>query len=410
MSHSGEILSLVNLLIGVLIVCAVLLKMWLRATGIPALVSFLLLGVVLRVLHDRFALISDEGAAVFGFLAGMGVIAILFRVGLESNLYALIHSFLASVPVWLGNVVLSGVPAYFLARDLLGVDIIPSLFVAVALTATSVAVSLEVWREGGVLQTKDGQLLTEVAGLDDISGIALMGMLLAVIPVLREGHDQALAGELASAGGVFIVKAALFGAACLLFARYGERYIMDTLRRFAMSGRMLLVMGTGMIIAALAGQLGFSLAIGALFAGLIFSRDPEAVQLEISFEPIYEFFSPFFFIGVGLSIDIATFGDHTVLLTLVLLIIAVLGKVIGTALPALLTTSFAGAAAIGVSMVPRAEIAMVVMQEGRKLGDWAVPGDLFTAMALISLVTCLFAPLIVRAMLTRWPPQAGADR
>lgn len=410
MNHSVEILTLLDLLIGVLIICAVLLKMWLRATGIPALVAYLLLGVALRVMQEQFGLISDEGAAVLGFLASMGVIAILFRTGLESSLHALMDSFPASVPVWLGNIVLSGVPGYYAARYLLGQEVVPSLFVAVALTATSVAVSLEVWRESGALQTRNGQLLTEVAGLDDISGIILMGMLLAVIPVLISGAHHELAGELVSAGGVFILKALLFGGACLAFSRFGERHIMVTLKRFAMSGRILLVMGTGMIIAALAGQLGFTLAIGALFAGLIFSRDPEAVQIEISFEPIYDFFSPFFFIGVGLSIDIATFHNDAVLIALVLLAVAVLGKVIGAGVPALLSTAGSGAVLIGVSMVPRAEIAMVIMQEGRKLGDWAVPPDLFTAMALVSLTTCLFAPLIVRAMLARWPqePNSGS--
>jgi hypothetical protein len=96
---------------------------------------------------------------------------------------------------------------------------------------------------------------------------------------------------------------------------------------------MIMITGIGFIIAATAGLLGFSIAIGAFFAGLIYSRDPQAIKMQTSFTPLYDFFTPFFFIGIGLDIDPNTlpnaFGPASVLL-----LVAIVGKLIGTWLPA----------------------------------------------------------------------------
>ena len=87
-----------------------------------------------------------------------------------------------------------------------------------------------------------------------------------------------------------------------------------------------------------------------------------------------------------------------------LLLVGVLGKVIGAGLPALLTTGATGALLIGVSMVPRAEIAMVIGQQARQLGDWAMPPELYSGIAFVSLVTCLTTPFAVRALLKKVQP------
>ena len=100
---------------------------------------------------------------------------------------------------------------------------------------------------------------------------------------------------------VFAIKAILFGGFCLVFARYAERRIVRFIRAAAPPGPILIVTGIGIVIAGTAGQLGFSLAIGALFAGLVFSRDPEVVRMETLFGPIHELFMPFFFVAIGLS-------------------------------------------------------------------------------------------------------------
>jgi len=133
------------------------------------------------------------------------------------------------------------------------------------------------------------------------------------------------------------------------------------------SGGLLLVYGIaaaiGVVIAAIAGLLGFSLAVGALFAGLVFSRDPEAVRVEASFIALYEMLVPFFFIVIGLQVNWGVLNDGLAIGG-VFLVFAVAGKFVGTWVPARLTCTTAGASLIAVSMVPRAEITLVIAREG----------------------------------------------
>ena len=72
-----------------------------------------------------------------------------------------------------------------------------------------------------------------------------------------------------------------------------------------------------------------------------------------------------------------------------------------------MTTGSAGALLIGVSMVPRAEIAMVIAQQGHDMGEWAMPAAVYSALALISIVTCIFSPIFVRWIIRKHPQSLG---
>ncbi|MFB6261540.1 MAG: cation:proton antiporter, partial [Thiohalorhabdaceae bacterium] len=191
-------------------------------------------------------------------------------------------------------------------------------------------------------------------------------------------------------------------AFCWAFAHYLEGPITRwATHREPATGRMLLVLGLGLLIAAGAGWLGFSLAIGALFAGLTFSRDPVAVRTEANFADLYEFLVPFFFIGIGLHLEPGALWQGLGL-GLVLLAVTVPAKLVGAGLPAWATSGPAGGLLIGVSMVPRAEITMVVVDQGQRLGDWAVPPEVFAAAVVVTAGTCLITPLLLRPLLSRW--------
>ena len=391
-----------ELVVGLLIVAAMFLRVWFGRLGAPSLIGFILLGFVVRLIDTAVPFLTEASHHILEFLASIGVFILLFRVGLESNLHGLVSKLPRAMPIWVGNVVLSGLPAYLLCRWAFDLALVPSIFVAVAMTATSIAVSAEMWRDAGMLDSADGETLIDVAQLDDVSGVALMSLALAVAPALQFGGNGS---PLDLATGVFfefLLKAALFGGFCLILARYGERRIVTALRGTGEPGSALILIGIGLVIAAVASLFGFSIAIGAFFAGLIFSRDPEAIRLETGFMPLHAFFVPFFFIAIGFRIEPQSLGLALEFGAL-LLAVAVLGKVVGAGLPALMTTSGAGALLIGVSMVPRAEIAMIIGQQARELGDWAMPPVVFSGIAFVSLATCLIAPFVLRAILKRWP-------
>jgi Kef-type K+ transport system membrane component KefB len=157
-------------------------------------------------------------------------------------------------------------------------------------------------------------------------------------------------------------------------------------------------LGAGLAIAALADLLGFSLAIGALFAGLAFSRDPEAVRTDGRFSYIYDLLTPFFFIHIGMQTDVTAMLS-SLDLGVVLFIAATAVKVVSTALPALLSMNRRYALILGLSMVPRAEIALVVMYTCSLIDPGLVPAEVFASMVLVSLGTCIFAPVVLRRML-----------
>ncbi len=302
---------------------------------------------------------------------------------------------------WGANVVVAGGLGFVAARYWVGLDLVPSIVVATALTATSVGVSVAVWEEQRREDSRDGRLFLGIAGLDDISAVVLMAVVFAVAPMLRGAGAEGVGSTVVRRLLWTLVKLAGFGALCYLFSRFVEHRLREALQRFESPAAALVsVVAISIIIAAFAGLLGFSVAIGAVLAGLAFSGDPEALRQHIAFDAIYDLLVPFFFIGIGLSLDLTVAADALVP-GLILVAVAVAGKLASNGGIAALYTTPAGAAAVGVSMVPRAEITMVVMEKARSLGEWAAPQSAYAAMVFVSLVTAIAAPLLLRRLLDR---------
>jgi Kef-type K+ transport system membrane component KefB len=388
-------------LIGALVAASVLVRAVLHHLRIPSLLGYLVLGVLLRASEERWGYLGNEQVAIFEFLGELGIIALLFRVGTEAKLSGLVRQFRTAWIIWVSDVVVSGLVGYAVARWALGFDLASSLVVATALTATSVAVSVTVWEDSRLLGSADGQRVLDVAELDDISGVLLMAMLFAVLPALQapaEGGILSAVGDAAIGMGARIL---LFGAACFGFARYVEPRVAALCRRLPGSpDRMLTVMAIGIVIAGLAEMLGLSVAIGAFLAGLAFSHDAKSIRIEASFEPIYELFTPFFFLVLGFGMSPQSFADIGPAAGL-LLVAAVVGKLVGAGGAARLRLPLSSAAIIGVSMIPRAEIGLLIVKRGHQLGPWAVTDRIYSAMVLVAACTCLIGPLVLARLLRR---------
>ncbi len=410
MIHTEHTFALIILIVGIVIIVNIFVRAGLKRIGMPGLVGYFIIGLLLRICDERWGVLGGAGEPVFEFLAVIGVLALLFRIGLESNLRGLIDQLPKAGLIWFGNVLVSGVAGYWIARAYAGLSLVPSLFVAAAMTATSVGVSMNVWREKKALNSRDGELLIDVAELDDISGIGFMVLLFALAPMVHgAGREADLIESMSKAGGWFVFKLTLFVAVCLIFSRYLEKPLSNLFRKVGEGyAPTLLITATGFIIAALAGWLGFSLAIGALFAGLAFSRDPDSVKIDTGFEAIHDLFAPFFFVGIGLRIDPSALASG-LKLGVVFFAVAALAKILGTYLPALRSTGKTGSLLIGLSMVPRAEITMIIMERGRELGDWAVPSNIYAGMVVVSAATCMLIPCLLSRLLDRWPPEQAGE-
>ncbi|MFT5324982.1 MAG: Kef-type K+ transport system membrane component KefB [Planctomycetaceae bacterium] len=400
LDHQAET-SLLILLIGGLIVFSLLARWKLEQIGLPSLLGYLAFGFGLRLIDGLAPFLSHDVTVGLEHLAELGIVALLFRVGLRSDLSGLLRQLRKARLIWFGNVLVSGLSGYVASRWLLDMPQIPSLFVGVALTATSVGVPVAVWTEAGRIQSDDGELMLDVAELDDISAVMLIALLLGVVPTLNTGNNGATLVVAIQTGGLLLLKFAVFGGICYFFAKYGERPMTRFFERIEpLPDSMLMVAGVAFMIAALAGLLGFSVALGAFFAGLIFSRDSLARKLDTPFDSVHDLLTPFFFIGIGLHIEPGAFMT-AVIPGAILIAVAAGGKVVGTLAPAMTVVTRTSAWLLAVSMIPRAEIAMIVMDQGRQMGSWAVPPQLYAGMVLVCATTSTVAPLALRRMLIR---------
>ena len=383
--------------VGGLAFLAMLVKTQLTRLGLPAVVGYLALGFAFRAVSHSAGWLTEQTQSVLDFLGSVGVVFLLFRVGLDADLTGLRRQLRSALVLAALGVLVSGGLGYAAARLALGLDLLPSIFVATALSATSVGVALASWQEADRLRSPAGELLTDTAELDDVICVVAVAALVSVAPLLVEGGD--VLPTLAQTLVVACVKILAFGVACTAFGLFLERRLMKRLQRLERPPEAIVsVGGVGLLVAGLAAAFGFSPAIGAFFAGLAFSRDPDAVRLEIPFDPLYDFFVPFFFIGIGAHVPVEIVVDGLGL-AVALVLVAVVGKLVGNGLLAGRLLGPAAGLAFGLSMIPRAEIAMVVMNEGRKLGEWAVSPELYAAMAVVTLLTCGLTPFAIRRSL-----------
>lgn len=387
--------------LGSLLIITPIVKSILEHRGIPTLVGYIGLGFLISLFNHVSPFINDSFTNTFSVLAQLGVVALLFRVGLNSHIQALLRKLPDASFIWLGDVLTNLVLGFAVSHYALSLSLETSLAIATAFSATSVAISVSVWEEVKKLNTSRGQLLVDVAELDDLSGVLLLAILLAIIPVLHNGDGSILSLTITTTVMV-IFKLGLFITGCYLFAHYVEAdftrfssQIEDSTTALAIT-----ILGAGLAIAAVAGYLGFSLAIGALFAGLAFSRDPETVRTKARFRIFHDFFSPFFFIYIGMQVD-PTIVLGSIGIGIILFVTATIGKIIGVAGPALLSIQKRDALLLGISMVPRAEIALIIIYQCQQLDKNIISANIFSGMVLVVLTTSVFAPLILRPLLAQ---------
>lgn len=412
MTETSMHINLIVITIGGILVMALLLKGAFSRLRLPSLVGYILLGLAIGLINHRWPFLSEEALSIFDFMEKIGVIALLFSVGLKSDPEKLLGHLRGASLLWVGNVLVSWTFAYVAARWL-GFGPLPGFLAGVALTATSVGVPSGVWESSGAIETDDGQLFIEVAELDDISGIIFVAILFALLPELGKSLNNvggfetmnlsgSLLFEVLKKAGFVLGKLIAFGMCCFLFALFLEKPVISIFSASESStDAVISIVGLGIIIAGFAGLLGFSVAIGGFFAGLALSRNSDAVINRTPYMTVRDLFVPFFFVGIGLGVEISSLSNALVP-GMVLLGVAFAGKLVGTAGPALLFSETGNAFTIGLSMVPRAEITMIIMAHGRLMGDWAVTRGLYSAMVFVVLGTCILTPPLLSRAIQRW--------
>lgn len=405
MNDWADEIPLLTLLIGLSSILCIISKWALGRIRIPASVGWLLIGILLRLTDSQWNWINNGNREVFAVLGTLGVACLLFHVGLQSRVGAMIGKLGQAVRIWGVDFTVSSLSGFVVAHWILGLSTPTSLIIATALTATSVGVSVIAWEQRQSLRSSNGQLMLDVAELDDVTGVVAMAILFTLLPVWHAGANGSLTTIFFETLGVFLIKMLAFSAVCLLFSKFIERRLTEAYRKIHPPAEpLVLILATSLLIASAAEFLGLSIAIGAFFAGVMFSRDAERENIRDAVAPIAAFITPFFFIGIGLEVDLSAAGS-VLFAGLMLSIAAIFGKVAGKFVPGLQIPDSPTAWLLGFSMIPRAEIAMIIIQRGQQLGEWAVPKDIFGAMVIVTVMTCIVSPVVVYTMLGRWPQE-----
>lgn len=409
MAELGAEYAPMLMLMGLVTLLAVPMRGLFGRFVLPEMIGFILLGIALSIGSSVVGLAGEAVDEQVPFLAKVGIVVLLFRIGLESDPDKLRRQLGRASLIWLPNMALGAVAAFALVALWPGFGLVPALFAGIAASATSIGVSAGIWEEAGALDSDSGALMLDVAELDDVSAVVLLSVLFATAPMLTQPEGGAVLVPALKAGAVQLALMALFSTGCYLFSRWLEKPLSDGFAALSpRHGTIVFATGAAFLIAATAELLGLSMAIGALFAGLAFSRDPAERNIDDAFGILLAVFGPFFFVAIGLSVDTGMLAG-AMGLGAALAAVAVAGKVLGAGLPAGWLLGRRYGLLIGFSMVPRAEIFLVVMFFGLSLGAWAVPQVLYNAAVLASIATCIVGPAVVGWML-RGAPEDKAKK
>ena len=328
------------------------------------------------------------------YFSNIGVIMLMFIAGLEGDLRQLLHYWAPSLTVATLGVIFPTGTAYLLCHYAFGFDVKTAAFMGLVLSATSVSITVQVLREMGYSTTRESQIILGAAVADDIICIILLGI---SVQLVSNHSASSLGGEVLS----MVVPQVLFFIIILVIGKY---LVPPFLKIFDKMGISESLPTAALIIcfgfSAIAVKCGMSDVLGAYCAGLAISQTDYQEALGPKIEPIgYAIFTPVFFISIGLEVTFKGIGNDF-LFIISLIIIAVLGKQIGCGLGAkLFHLNWRESNIVGAGMVSRGEMALVVIKVA--LSSGLIDKSYFTALILVTVITTLIAPLLLKIFIQR---------
>jgi Kef-type K+ transport system membrane component KefB len=385
--------------------------------GQPSVLGELLAGIGLGNLlpllggTQEFALLRSDPTLLF--LAEVGVLVLLFDVGLEADLRAFARVGMSSLLVAIiGVAIPTGLGWGAVALLLPDSPPIVRLFIGATLSATSVGITARVLKDLGVTQSREGQIIVGAAILDDVLGLMVLAVVTGIATAATVGGS-----ELSGLGIAWIfLRGILFlGIAAAL----GHFLSHPFLRLAARTGHpeVMLVLGLGLCftMAYVAELIGLAGIIGAFAAGVLLdpygtgvrTREEDATLAEL-LHPLSSLFVPLFFVLMGVQVDLRSLASLTVLSFGAVLILCALAGKLACAVGAL--GQGTNRMAVGIGMIPRGEVGLIFAGIGTRLtfdGQPLLSQSLFSAVVLMVLVTTLITPVGLRWAFKRRPATSG---
>lgn len=334
--------------------------------------------------------------------AEIGVILLMFTAGLDTDINEMKKNSAACLAAAVMGVILpliAGTACYYfflIPGSRSHNEILKAVFVGVALTATSVSITVEALREMGKLDGKVGSAILGAAVIDDIIGIIVLTLVISM-------KDSGV-----SVSGI-LIKILLYGVTMLALGYLINRFH-DSIDRNLGKRRITTYIVAACFIVSYATETFFGIAdiTGAYLLGLFFSQ--HRVKKEVARKitvPSYLFFSPIFFASVGLKVELGSLTAKMFVFSLLLIAAAFAAKVIGCALGAKICGfTVRESVQVGVGMVSRGEVALIMAQKGFAVG--LVDAAIFPPIVLMVIATTVITPIVLRRIMCDNMDEASA--
>jgi Kef-type K+ transport system membrane component KefB len=384
--------------------------------GQPAVLGELIGGIV----AGNLAVIGFNGAEflksneVIAALAQLGVIILLFEVGLESNVAEMMEVGWSSLAVAVAGVIAPfflgwGVAAYFMP----GRPQLEHIFIGATLWATSVGITARVLKDTGQLARREARIILGAAVIDDVLGLLILAVIAGAIKAGQSGASLVLADVAIIAG-----KSVFFLIGAIVIGHYVVPRMFHRAGRIRGSGVLLaLSISFCFLLAWVASRVGLAPIVGAFAAGLVLDeahfesfREREELRLEQLLAPLSALLVPVFFVLMGLKVDLKAFAKAELLLYAgALTVAAILGKQVCA-----LAVFERGInrPAIGIGMIPRGEVGLILAGIGTTLtlpntqgvNEPVIGTATFSAVVIMVIVTTLITPPALKWSLARGTP------
>jgi Kef-type K+ transport system membrane component KefB len=334
-------------------------------------------------------LIQSEVVSV---LAELGVIVLLFEIGLESNLKELMEAGIQATVVAVVGVTVPFVAGTVGLMTLFNFSAVPAIFAGAALTATSIGITSRVLTEIGQLKSKEGQIIIGAAVIDDVLGI----IILAVVASLAK------TGEVDVLNVVYlIVSASVFLLGAILLGRFINTTFVTVADQLKTRGQIVIpALIFALVLSYIGAAIHLEAILGAFAAGLVLEETDKRKELEQLIVPIADILVPIFFVVVGARTNLGVLNPAVpsnregLIIATFLIVVAIIGK---------LVTGFAvfnqpgiNRLGIGVGMLPRGEVGLVFAAVGSESG--VLSDSLQVAIILMVILTTFIAPPLLRVL------------
>ncbi len=391
--------------------------------SLPTILGELLAGVLIGVSGLHFLLPPESGAQINHWLLDLvasladvtpdtvqqlynerfpglqqisvlGLYALLFLTGLESELDELMAVGLQATTVAVTGVLLPFALGTAGLVLLFHVPLILAIFAGAAMTATSIGITASVFGELGWLRRREGQIVIGAAVLDDILGIVILAVVVALA-----GGEALTVGPIVK----LVLAAIVFVAAALILSRTAAPVFDWVLDRLKAPGEVVVA---GFVVLTLccflAQAIGLEAALGAFAAGLILSRSRHTEAIQETVKPLVALFATVFFVLIGTGMDLSVLNpldpanQEGLVVALFLLAVAIAGKV--AAGWTYTSSEPTNRLVVGLGMMPRGEVGLIFLGLGTQ-ANLLTPA-LEAAILLMVIGTTFLAPVLLRLVLS----------